>query len=889
MTGCQKTKSLLNRILPYCIVFTLSSLAGLAVYYVNRIGPFGDQCVLNVDLWSQYFPMYAHNAGADSVADLFYSWSGALGYNNWAQSAYYCNSAFLLLMRWIPLEYAVSALNWFCLLKISLSAVTCLALLRYKVKGSSVLLMAGAVSYSLCSYMLAFLSQFMWTDILIYAPLVILGLERLLWEKKPLLYFFMLALSMATSFYIGFALCIFCALYFIFATAPQLRFSIQQKKLRVTGGKALGMQFLRFSGFSLLAAGAAALILFPVGLAIGNTLASDVPPPSDVHLYFSATELLQELIPGRPLSLTYRGANLGIGILVFLLLPLYFLNKNIPRSKRASSALFLGLLFLSINCNVLDYFWHGFHFTNQLPNRWVFLLSLMMVMLCCQGAADLSGLSLPRTAIGCAIGISIAELVAGGIGAANAFPMRNHDRLFLYAAGVLLVLLSLLPRLSSRERRRLFSFCAACALAGMQLFSCAKAWLSVSQRSQSGLYTSTEPSYVRSMVETDSLGRQWKSGNSDFYRVHQNPFFTFNPSMFGNYRGMDYYSSTMNGSVFSLLKYLGNGVYADKVSSVYNIGSPVQNGLFGIRYILDTEGNLPALLPDTALVEPGVRENLQPLSLAFGVSEDILDWEYDPDVRALRNQNQLLDLLCGQAMGVFEKMEATCTNAHVTLGENEDWNRNHYTVNSGETDARFSYTLTCPQDGDYYIEHNFRDGNMTITTSAGTFPGIIQMNRFQYLGSFSAGETVTVEIIIPSTSPSWCGLDFYFFNQENWSRAYNQLSGQQLDVTAFESTKITGTIIMERAGLVLATIPQDGGWRVYCDGEKLDTLRIADALLGVYVPEGTHTLEFRYRVPGLVPGIGVSIFSILTAILVGCPGLRKKILPKKHPAPSNRT
>ena len=75
--------------------------------------------------------------------------------------------------------------------------------------------MAASIGYGLCAYSTAFIMQFMWTDGLFLAPLVLLGLERFINGKSPLMYILMLALTIYTNFYTGFGVCLFTGFYFI--------------------------------------------------------------------------------------------------------------------------------------------------------------------------------------------------------------------------------------------------------------------------------------------------------------------------------------------------------------------------------------------------------------------------------------------------------------------------------------------------------------------------------------------------------------------------------------------------------------------------------------------------------------------------------------------------
>lgn len=174
-------------------LFLIVFLTGTVFLYKFGVYPFGDNSLMGMDLYDQYFPMYYQQSHLNSISGLFHSWNGSLGYNNWVQSAYYCNSIFLPLFRLIPNEYLVDLTDWLIITKIALSAVTCLIYLEYKTGRPSPLLMGGATAYSLCGYTTAYMLQIMWTDLLLYTPLVLLGLERLLQKKKGTFYTLLLS------------------------------------------------------------------------------------------------------------------------------------------------------------------------------------------------------------------------------------------------------------------------------------------------------------------------------------------------------------------------------------------------------------------------------------------------------------------------------------------------------------------------------------------------------------------------------------------------------------------------------------------------------------------------------------------------------------------------
>lgn len=888
--------SLLMTIAAYVIAFFIPTAIGLLMYKVKEIAPFGNRSVLCMDLWGQYSAMYAQLAQGETLADLFYSWNGAFGYNNWAQSAYYCNSIFLLPLRLVSMENLVNYINWVCLLKLGCAGVSCLAFLRYKTKSDSLFLIAGASAYSLCAYMLAFLSQPMWTDSLIYVPLVLIGMERMLHEKKPLMYSLMLALTICSSFYIGFAVCIFCCLYFAASALPTLKLGKNAEgRCRIQGLKNFVFMTGRFSAFSVLGGAIAAPVILPIAQAVSLTIASEAEFPTKLKWYGNFSYIFKHMLSEQPLCVEYTGVNLSIGMIAFILLPLYFLNKRIPAVQRVVNGAVLAFLGLSLNCNFLDFMWHGFHFPNQLPGRWTFLFSLFVVLLICTAFVNFKGLSIPRTIGGIAIGFTAVYIGIRGVGEVQGTEVRKVYLILMAVSAVILLAMAVLEMLRTRAAKNTESrlaripysmlsvFCAA-ALAMVCIVDSGMSYVKVSQFENGGTRVNDGKAFTANVVKQYTYGSQWASGEDDFYRTEANGGYTFNPSMVGGYHGMGYYSSTMRGNTFKFLRSLGNRVYADKVSSVYNVSSPVQNGLFGVKYFIDYARELDKL-PATEIIHTdevcNIVENTTALSLAYAVSDAVLSYEVSDQIRAIENQNNLLNAIAGEEVNVFRRLNTSVfTYDNATLTESVDWNQNYFHTIDGAQPVRFHYVYTCDADGSVYLEHNFRAGTITVTWDGGTRSVDQGSQKFAYLGNFTEGMEITIDVEITGVQLGCVGMNLYCFDEALWNSTYEKLSAVQLDVNEFRADNIKGTITMPQSQLVMTTIPQDGGWKVYCDGKQLETKLAADELICVIVPEGTHTLEFRYHVPLLGAGAAISVTSLLICIWFSIPELRKYVFAK---------
>ena len=74
---------------------------------------------------------------------------------------------------------------------------------------------AFGILYSFCGFFFAYYWYLKWLVAMVLFPLMILGIERIINERKPALYIFSLSTTLLTSYYMGFMACIFAVLYFL--------------------------------------------------------------------------------------------------------------------------------------------------------------------------------------------------------------------------------------------------------------------------------------------------------------------------------------------------------------------------------------------------------------------------------------------------------------------------------------------------------------------------------------------------------------------------------------------------------------------------------------------------------------------------------------------------
>jgi uncharacterized membrane protein YfhO len=110
--------------------------------------------------------------------------------------------------------------------------------------------------------------------------------------------------------------------------------------------------------------------------------------------------------------------------------------------------------------------------------------------------------------------------------------------------------------------------------------------------------------------------------------------------------------------------------------------------------------------------------------------------------------------------------------------------------------------------------------------------------------------------------------EFYMYklNEKAFKAAYDYFSDSTVKIDSFKESYITVESNEEEAYTMYSSIPYDEGWRVYIDGEEVDTFDIGNALLGFDVPAGEHKIVLNYNIPYMK--IGLVLTSISTLGLV---------------------
>lgn len=81
--------------------------------------------------------------------------------------------------------------------------------------------------------------------------------------------------------------------------------------------------------------------------------------------------------------------NIYCGVAVFLLIPLYIMNKRIDSREKISKILVLIIFLTSFNLNIPNFIWHGFHYPNSLPCRQAFIYIFFLLAMSYEALKDI--------------------------------------------------------------------------------------------------------------------------------------------------------------------------------------------------------------------------------------------------------------------------------------------------------------------------------------------------------------------------------------------------------------------------------------------------------------------------------------------------------------------
>ncbi|MBQ1738696.1 MAG: YfhO family protein, partial [Clostridiales bacterium] len=108
----------------------------------------------------------------------------------------------------------------------------------------------------------------------------------------------------------------------------------------------------------------------------------------------------------------------------------------------------------------------------------------------------------------------------------------------------------------------------------------------------------------------------------------------------------------------------------------------------------------------------------------------------------------------------------------------------------------------------------------------------------------------------------------YQLDRAGYDRMLEKFSDEQLFVTDYDTTSLSGHIDVKEDGLLFLSIPYAEGWSAVVDGENAEITPIQDALMGIRLKAGSHDISLKYTPAGFKAGLIISIVSVIAIALI---------------------
>lgn len=827
--------------------FLLPAVMLAAVFAVCGLVPFGTRSLGVMDMAHQYLPfLYSLRDILRGDASLLYLPSMCLGGNMLGAAAYYLTSPLNLITCLFPRESMYTAVSLLFFLRVGLCGLT-MCVYTGRRNGYGWRCLVPAAAYAFMAYMIGYCFNYLWQDCVILLPLVALGIAQIGEQRFPWLYILSLAGALLMNFYIGYILCLFSVLFFLYElfSAPRAE--------RTAPWRTLGV----FALSSLAAGALAAVLLIPTACALSGgkaefslsalTLAPMFDPISLLSKLYVGAFDYEEIMPsGLPQIFT--------GTVTAALAILYFVNGRIPRRRRILTGAFLLVLAVSFWITALDLIWHAFNMPNWYNHRYSFLFSFLLAAAADRELSELSGtrplhLLLP-------LGLCAAASLIVFLGRSYTYvTWRAALAALLMTAAVCACLWA---RLRPGTGRRLACVLAAAVYAVHLGDLAANAGISLTAltipASDSAAYAAyvTEKAAAFDLIDTkDALVRVESTTEFNQDRCE--------PLLFG-YDGISYYGSMLSQDNLSFLERIGVDRYTDLWAAYGEGVTEAADGLIGIRYIVSRTLN-----KDYApLGEAGgytVWEN--PNALPIGWTADAAFGTDIPDGDCFSILNALYAAAApevGASVFVPESIEDIQTQALITS------DGSLYELEGGAMTGTLTYTVRANADGPLYMEAEFPDLPSVIVSTNGertAYYATAQTNGSLYLGEFAAGDAVTVELQAFSALEVQ-RIAFATEDTAALARYADALREGGCPLTKQSGSHFTGSFTTgEGDTLLVLTIPYDEAWRVTLDGVRAQPVKVQGCLTALAIGPGAHTVEMRYVPRGLVPGAAVTCLALL--------------------------
>ena len=830
-------KKNLKKYLPEILTFIVPILIMLISCIVNKTYPFGKEILPKYDGYYQYagFTSYYKNVllGKES---LFYSFKGLLGYNFYATSIYYMFNPTNLLCIFSTSENILEYYTFIILLRIGLSGFTMCKYLKYKFKNQSNLrYIIFSISYALMAYNVCYFFNYMYFDTVVLFPIVVLGLDKLIYERKNRLYIISLTLSIISNFYIGYMVCIFSLLYFIY--------NIVIYKLDKNIIKDFIISSL-LSGFMCM------IIIIPEAseLLKGKALLYASSKTEYFKFNMNFLNIFYKFLPGSTSNydLEYGMVNIYVSLFVIILVIKYFFNKKIYKKERITTLIFILFFLFSISFNLLDFAWQLFQRPIWYPNRYIFTFSFFLITIAMKEITNITYKTNIKKNL-----IIIISFILLTLYSIISLKIHNDNlKIISYILGIILIL-QYTFFLNNKNAKYLLVMLFFIEVTTNAIFT-----LKIMGKTTTMTQYKTNEEINEKAVKHI---KEIENKDNNFYRMELSTSTVHNSPSLLNYNGINHFNSVKNAKTLNFLNKFNYQV-TDDTSVEFNNYNPYLTSLLGIKYI---NGSKDEMYYENVYNEnPYMYLNKDALSLGYMI--------YNKEFKESNSSYQNTENLINSMLNTDIKRYKVIDNFNGEDTEIKEIDNKKYVISKTsikiemEDKASNSMFLIPSRNISFVANYSIFINDEEIKDAV-----IKQSPIF-----INKGDTYKIIIKSNLSKTELNSLKWYQIDYDKYIETINELKKNEFNITKYnKDNHIEGNIdVNNDKNVLLLTIPYDKGWNIYVDDNKVNYDICFDSFICLDLDKGKHNIKMNYVPSGFIVGLIISSLAFIVTIIY----IRKK-------------
>ena len=882
-----------HRALYVLLSFFIPLLTILIALTGLHITPFGDKTLLIADANGLYINYGAYvGRMIKGLEGFIYSFKKGLGGNMMPHMGITMLNPFFAIFSLVPIRDYPTAYTLVSVLNFCTCGLT-MYLLFADIYGHKRSNLIFSTAYALNGFLVANVFQIIFFTGVHVLPLVMLGLRKLLQGKSPTLYILALAYSIATSYYIGFMICVASVLAFVLTLWLYKDELARQKRTL----------FLRYVLASLCGGLLVTAVWLPSLLGIrggrlDQTKITDFSFVENMPLLeigaklFSGANNMDELINGLP--------NIYIGILPIALVILYFLNKEINKRNKAATGIAIGFYMLSFYIVALNMLMHGGTTTNWFNYRYSFIFSFILLLIAAEEWQYLDKITFADCKKCGVIMLLVTMLI---FSKRYSFVMGGEVVLDFALLLLIFIAFFMYHRDSEKNPKHVLEILVL-VIVSVQLML--NYLISTDNLIKEKGWDPKVSEFRKTVEFVAPLAKGIQNADKSFFRMEVNKQRSSNcgndPMLYG-YNGVGHGGSVERNFVRSELNKLG--VHWFDMRNYYEKGIPAATDtLLGLKYIIAQENlteekgylngtnfDQSELLRDEDNYNIYYNEYALPVAfLSDGGIENVTTDFVDP----FDNLNRTWEAISGEKMSVFveeneisfravnlfDGLETSADSVRALVemydAENAATKEDPDSVSTSyskkaedktqkpEFSAYIEFTWTAKQDSAVYTYNK-----AFMTEIQGSFSPVLE-----YLGYYHRGDTVIGYIPVATDYVNRVGFEEIcgrfraaYADNDALHELATVVKERPCTVEKIKDSHLRGEFTAEDGQLLMFTIPYDEGWTCFIDGKEAEIKQVLGVFMAVDAPAGTHSYEMKFFPVGMKTSIGLSAAALLTTLV----------------------